>query len=37
MYQVATGYLEPSSISYPFRKLFKNKNIAFRMASLLPD
>jgi NADH dehydrogenase len=34
VYQVATGFLEPSSISYPFRKLFKNKRAAFRMASL---
>lgn len=30
IYQVATGFLEPSSISYPFRKLLKeNKNIRF--------
>ena len=35
LYQVATSFLEPASISYPFRKLFKNKGIAFRMASLL--
>lgn len=35
VYQVATGFLEPSSISYPFRMLFKGKGIAFRMASLL--
>jgi NADH dehydrogenase len=34
VYQVATGFLDPSSISYPFRKLLKNKNIAFRMAAL---
>lgn len=34
LYQVATSFLSPSSISYPFRKLFKNKNIAFRMATL---
>jgi len=34
LYQVATSFLSPSSISYPFRKLFKNKNIAFRMAAL---
>ncbi|KGO80893.1 NADH dehydrogenase [Flavobacterium beibuense F44-8] len=33
IYQVATAYLEPSSISYPFRKLFrKKKNIQFRLA-----
>jgi NADH dehydrogenase len=34
LYQVATSFLEPSSISYPFRKLFRNKNIAFRMATV---
>jgi NADH:quinone reductase (non-electrogenic) len=32
LYQLATGYLEASNISYPFRKLFqKKKNISFRM------
>ncbi len=35
LYQVATSFLEPSSISYPFRKLFRNKNIAFRMATVI--
>ena len=35
LYQVATGFLEPSNISYPFRKLFRKKGIAFRMAALL--
>lgn len=35
LYQVATGYLEVSNITYPFRKLFAGKkNINFRMASL---
>ena len=35
LYQVATGFLEPSSISYPFRKfLRKRPNVRFRMASL---
>lgn len=35
IYQVATGFLEPSSISYPFRKLFRGKkNIRFRLAEL---
>lgn len=34
VYQVATSFLEPSSISYPFRKFFKNKEITFRNASL---
>jgi NADH dehydrogenase len=32
-YQVATGFLEPASICYPFRKFFRKKGIAFRMAS----
>ena len=32
IYQVATAFLEPSSISYPFRKLFKGKtNLHFRL------
>jgi len=35
LYQVATGFLEPSSISYPFRKLFQGKGIAFRMADVV--
>ena len=35
LYQVATSFLEPSSISYPFRKIFRKKDITFRMASLL--
>ncbi|MEH6680267.1 MAG: NAD(P)/FAD-dependent oxidoreductase [Sediminicola sp.] len=35
LYQVATGFLEPSAISYPFRKLFKKKDINFRMSVLL--
>jgi NADH dehydrogenase len=36
IYQVATAYLEPSSISYPFRKLFrKNENIHFRLGEVL--
>ena len=34
LYQVATGFLEPSSISYPFRKLFQESNISFRMGEL---
>jgi NADH dehydrogenase len=34
-YQVATAGLEPSAISFPFRKLFqKNKNVHFRMATV---
>lgn len=35
LYQVATGFLEPSSISYPFRKLFQGNNVSFRMAAVL--
>ena len=36
IYQVATGFLEPSSISYPFRKLFASrKNVRFRLGKLL--
>jgi len=40
-YQVASARLEPSSISFPFRKIFQsNKNIDFRMADIvkiIPD
>lgn len=36
LYQVATGFLEPSSISYPFRKIFQQfPNFRFKMGSLL--
>ncbi|MCQ6959060.1 NAD(P)/FAD-dependent oxidoreductase [Mucilaginibacter aquariorum] len=31
LYQVSTSFLEPSSISYPFRKLFRKDHISFRM------
>lgn len=35
-YQVASGRLEPSSISFPFRKVFqKIKNIDFRMTDII--
>ena len=34
LYQVATSFLEPSSISYPFRKLFRKDGVTFRMAAL---
>lgn len=41
IYQVATAFLEPSSISYPFRKLFAGKkNLQFRLGELqkvVPD
>ncbi|MEI6556054.1 MAG: NAD(P)/FAD-dependent oxidoreductase [Paludibacter sp.] len=34
-YQVASGRLEPSSISFPFRKIFqKSNNVDFRMADI---
>ena len=34
-YQVATGRIEPSNISFPFRKIFqKSKNIQFRMTEV---
>jgi NADH dehydrogenase len=36
LYQVATGFLEVSNISYPFRKFFHHKkNISFRMGELI--
>jgi len=35
LYQVATSFLDPSSISYPFRKLFRDQGIGFRMGELL--
>ena len=35
MYQVATGGLEPGSIAYPVRRIFrKYKNVSFRMAEV---
>lgn len=35
MYQVATGGLEPASIAYPVRRIFRNyKNVSFRMAEV---
>ncbi|MFD1631631.1 NAD(P)/FAD-dependent oxidoreductase [Pseudopedobacter beijingensis] len=34
IYQVATGFLENSSISYPFRKLFAAKRLRFRMGNV---
>jgi NADH dehydrogenase len=35
LYQVATSFLEPSSISYPFRKILRNKKIIFRMGEVV--
>ncbi|MBO9199588.1 MULTISPECIES: NAD(P)/FAD-dependent oxidoreductase [Niastella] len=35
LYQVATAFIEPSNISYPFRRLFQEKtNLRFHMGSL---
>lgn len=35
LYQVSTAFIEPSSISYPFRRLFQEKeNLRFYMGSL---
>ena len=35
LYQVATGFLDASAISYPFRKLFRNERLSFRMAGVV--
>lgn len=36
IYQVSTGFMEPSAISYPFRKILRNfRNVRFRLGSLL--
>ncbi|MFB9053006.1 NAD(P)/FAD-dependent oxidoreductase [Formosa undariae] len=35
LYQVAAGFMEPSAISYPFRKILrKHENVKFRMGEL---
>ncbi|MDO5656333.1 MAG: NAD(P)/FAD-dependent oxidoreductase [Flavobacteriaceae bacterium] len=34
LYQVAAGFMEPSAISYPFRKILRNQKTRFRMAGL---
>ena len=35
MYQIATGGLEPYSIAYPVRRIFRNKkNVRFRMTKV---
>lgn len=35
LYQVSTGFLDPSNISYPFRKHFyRRKNVRFRLGEL---
>lgn len=36
LYQVATSFIEPSNISYPFRRMFQHKpNLRFHMGALL--
>jgi len=36
LYQVASAFIEPSNISYPFRRMFQKKdNLRFHMGSLL--
>lgn len=36
MYQIATGGLEPDSIAYPVRRIFRGyKNVTFRMANVV--
>lgn len=36
IYQVGTAFIEPSNISYPFRRMFQNKyNLRFHLGSLL--
>lgn len=35
LYQVATGFMEPSAISYPFRRILRGaRNVQFRMGTL---
>ena len=35
LYQVSTGFMEPSAISYPFRKILRGmKNVRFRLGIL---
>ena len=36
LYQVAAAFIEPSNISYPFRRMFQQKeNIRFHLGSLM--
>ena len=35
LYQVATAFIEPSNISYPFRKMFQGKKVKFFMGKLI--
>jgi NADH dehydrogenase len=34
LYQVSTGFLDASGISYPYRKLFRNERFSFRMGEV---
>ncbi len=35
IYQVSTGFMEPSAISYPYRKILRNKkSVRFRLGEL---
>ncbi|MGN8070950.1 NAD(P)/FAD-dependent oxidoreductase [Mucilaginibacter sp. 22184] len=34
LYQVSTGFLDASGISYPFRKLFRNERLSYRMGEV---
>lgn len=34
LYQVSTGFLDASGISYPYRKLFRNERLSFRMGEV---
>ena len=35
IYQVSTGFMEPSAISYPFRKILRNKeSVRFRLGAM---
>lgn len=35
LYQVATAFIEPSNISYPFRRMFEGKNIRFHYGKFI--
>jgi NADH dehydrogenase len=35
LYQVSTAFLEPSSICYPFRKLFRDGGISYRLGEIV--
>lgn len=35
LYQVSTAFLEPSSISYPYRKLFRDERVRYRLGEII--